>query len=145
MSTAQQSAGNLTDDQAPALAQRYYSILNPGGSATVLDGLVAEDWKNYSSNGSFTNQQQFAGQVAGLRRIVPDLVWRIDEIIVSGDKMIVRGQGSGTPVAELFGAPVTGRSFAILSIDIHTVRGGRIVETYHLEDWAGALQQLIAG
>jgi hypothetical protein len=29
-----------------------------------------------------------------------------------------------------------------MSIDVHTVEGGRIVRTYHVEDWAGAIRQL---
>jgi hypothetical protein len=35
-----------------------------------------------------------------------------------------------------------GRSFDILTIDIHELEDGVIVRTYHVEDWAGALQQL---
>jgi len=42
----------------------------------------------------------------------------------------------------LFGAPPSGQRFEIMSVDIHTVEGGRIVRTYHLEDRTGALRQL---
>jgi hypothetical protein len=38
--------------------------------------------------------------------------------------------------------PFTGKAFSIMSIDIHTIRDGRIQTTFHLEDWAGALRQL---
>ena len=36
------------------------------------------------------------------------------------------------------------KSFDILTIDIHHIQNGKIVQTYHVEDWAGALQQLKA-
>ena len=29
-----------------------------------------------------------------------------------------------------------------MSIDIHTVENGKIVTSYHIEDWAGAIRQL---
>ena len=29
-----------------------------------------------------------------------------------------------------------------MSIDIHTLDGGKIVRTYHVEDWQGAFRQL---
>jgi hypothetical protein len=29
-----------------------------------------------------------------------------------------------------------------MAIDIHTIEDGKIVMSHHLEDWAGALQQL---
>ena len=38
--------------------------------------------------------------------------------------------------------PFTGKAFSIMSIDIHTIREGRIQTTFYLEDWAGALRQL---
>lgn len=35
-----------------------------------------------------------------------------------------------------------GKSFEIMTVDIHTVEGDKIVRTYHVEDWAGRLRQL---
>ena len=29
-----------------------------------------------------------------------------------------------------------------MSIDIHTIDGGKIVRSYHIEDWAGAMRQV---
>jgi hypothetical protein len=29
-----------------------------------------------------------------------------------------------------------------MSIDIHTIEAGKIVRSYHIEDWAGAMRQL---
>ena len=54
----------------------------------------------------------------------------------------MRGEASGTPVAPLYDVQPTGKGFKIMSIDIHTIEGGRIVRTYHLEDWAGAMRQV---
>jgi len=54
----------------------------------------------------------------------------------------MRSRATGTPKGPLFGVDGEGRSFDILTIDIHTVENGKIVTSYHLEDWAGALQQL---
>lgn len=59
-----------------------------------------------------------------------------------GDKVVVRSRATGTPNGPLFGVDGKGKSFDILTIDIHTVEDGKIVRSYHLEDWAGALQQL---
>ncbi len=59
-----------------------------------------------------------------------------------GDKVIVRSRATGTPVAPLFGVDGEGRSFDILTIDIHELDDGVIVRSYHVEDWSGALQQL---
>jgi predicted ester cyclase len=73
---------------------------------------------------------------------LPDMKWEVLEVIAAGDRLIVRGQGSGTPAGPFFGVPHTGRSFKVMSIDIHTLRDGKIAYTHHLEDWAGAIRQL---
>lgn len=68
----------------------------------------------------------------------------IKEIIVAGDKGIVRGELSGTPAGDFFGMPHTGKSFKIMALDIQTIRNGKIARTHHLEDWAAAINQLRA-
>jgi hypothetical protein len=63
---------------------------------------------------------------------------------VSGDRVIVRGEVSGTPAGDLFGVPHTGKSFRIMAVDIQTLRDGKIAKTYDLENWLSALGQLRA-
>jgi ferredoxin-nitrate reductase len=59
-----------------------------------------------------------------------------------GDRVIVRSEASGTPAGEFFGVPHGGKSFKLMSIDVHTIEGGKIVRSYHVEDWLGAVRQL---
>lgn len=73
---------------------------------------------------------------------MPDLNWDVQEMIQEGNKVVVRSRATGTPKGPLFGVDGQGRSFDILTIDIHTVEDGKIMQSYHVEDWAGALQQL---
>jgi len=72
------------------------------------------------------------------------MAFAVKEIFVAGDRVIVRGEVSGTPAGELFGAPHTGKSFRIMTIDIRTMRDGKLAKTYHLENWLGALGQFRA-
>jgi predicted ester cyclase len=41
----------------------------------------------------------------------------IKEVLVAGDRVVVRGEVTGTPAGELFGVPHTGKSFRIIAID----------------------------
>jgi len=75
---------------------------------------------------------------------VPDLTWQIKEVLVSGNQVTVRGEATGTPSGEFFGAAHTGKSFKVMSIDVHTIEGGKMVRSYHIEDWMGAVRQLSA-
>ncbi len=82
--------------------------------------------------------------VGNFAKSIPDMRFDIKEVLVAGNRVIVRGEVSGTPSGELFGVPHTGRSFRIIALDIQTIRDGRIAQTYHLENWLSALGQLRA-
>jgi predicted ester cyclase len=72
------------------------------------------------------------------------MTFTVKDVFVVGDRVIVRGEVAGTPAGELFGAPHTGKSFRVMTIDIQTIKDGQIVKTYHLENWLAALGQLRA-
>ena len=73
---------------------------------------------------------------------MPDLSWTIKDVRAVGDQIVVRGEMAGTPTRELFGAKPTGKSFKSMSIDIFTLKNGRLATAYHVENWLGALQQI---
>ena len=80
--------------------------------------------------------------MGGFAKLLPDLNWAIQSVHESCDFVTVRSRATGTPVAPFFGVNGEGRSFDIMAIDIHEISDGKIVQSFHVEDWAGALQQL---
>ena len=68
----------------------------------------------------------------------------IKEVLVADDRVIVRGEVSGTPAGDLFGVSHTGKSFRIMAVDIQTIRDGKISKTFHMENWLSAITQLRA-
>ena len=83
-------------------------------------------------------------QAGGFGKLIPDLRWDIKDVLVDGNRIIVRSEASGTPVGPLFGVAPSGKSFKIMTIDIHTIKDGKAVAAHHVEDWAGAIRQLSA-
>jgi len=140
------AAGNaIADDKA--VVQTFYEFLsNPASedAAGAFKAATAENWESIGDySGTNKNRDQFIGQVSGFfAKLMPDLNWEIQEMIQDGNKVVVRSRASGTPNGPLFGVDGEGRSFDILTIDIHTIENDKIVNSYHVEDWAGALQQL---
>jgi predicted ester cyclase len=138
-------AADLTLDAARALADQLYQVVNQPGAKdvkAVLSAAVTPDFRSYAANDSFKTLDEAAAGIAGLGSVVPDLTWEIKDVMVTGDRMILRGEATGTPSSDFFGVPHTGKSFRIMSIDIWTVTEGKASSVYHLEDWAGAIGQL---
>jgi predicted ester cyclase len=97
-----------------------------------------------ASEADFKGRDGFVAQVGGFGKLIPDLKWDIKEVMVDGNRIIVRSEASGTPVGPFFGVPPSGKTFKIMTIDIHTIKDGKAITAHHVEDWAGALRQLSA-
>lgn len=138
------ATGAFADDTATVTT--FYDLLsNPGSQELVADfqEATSEDWISLGDySGNSKSREAFLGQMGGFAQLMPDLNWEIQDMHQDGDTVIVRSRATGTPVAPFFGVDGQGRSFDIMTIDIHELEDGVIVRTYHVEDWAGALQQL---
>jgi predicted ester cyclase len=130
---------------ASALVAPFYDALNTPAQkavAALVGSVASPDWRSFAGETVSKGREEFIGQVIGFGRLIPDLKWDIKEVLVDGDRIIVRSEASGTPAGDFMGVPHGGRRFAIMTIDIHTVKDGQLVAAHHVEDWASALRQL---
>ncbi len=100
------------------------------------------DYKSHSTNEEWLSREALAEAFKQIGASVPDLAWSVKDIMVSGDRVIVRGEATGTPTGDLFGARPTGKSFKTMAVDVFTVRGDKLASAYHVENWVGAIQQI---
>ena len=141
------SAQSLTVEQARRQVAPFYEMLNQPATKdlkALSEQALSPDWKSYGSETEFKGRDAFVGQVTGFGKLIPDLKWDIKEVLVDGNRIIVRSEASGTPVGPFFGVPVGGRSFKIMAIDIHTIKDGKAITAHYVEDWASAVRQLSA-
>ncbi|WP_206194050.1 ester cyclase [Serratia microhaemolytica] len=138
-------AQSLTVEQARIAVTPFYDALNavPGKDASALVmQATTPDWVSCSGQHDCKPRDKVAPSIAGFGKVIPDLKWEIKELLVNGNRVVVRGEASGTPVSTFMGVPNTGKSFRIMSIDIHTVENGKLIRSYHVEDWMSAVRQL---
>jgi len=141
------AAQSLNRDQARQIVAPFYDMLNKPAEkdlAALAAASIAPEWRSFAGENNVKNREEFVAQVGGFGKLIPDLSWRIQEVFVDGDRIIVRSEARGTPQGPLFGVAPTGKSFQIMTIDIHTVRDGKLLVAHHVEDWAGAIRQLSA-
>ncbi|GAL14959.1 hypothetical protein JCM19233_5973 [Vibrio astriarenae] len=137
----------MSDAQARALVQPFYTYLsNPldEQAAANARSVFSQDWRSHDNNDSSKGLDETIKAVNGYGQLIPNLKWEIKDVKVAGDTIVVRGEASGTPKGEFFGVPETGNSFKIMSIDLHTVEDGKVVKSYHIENWVSAIGQLTA-
>jgi SnoaL-like polyketide cyclase len=140
-------AAGLTMQQARTAIAPFYDGLNAGTGkdvAGILMKATTPEWVSCGGNDQCGPRDKVIPGIVGLHQAIPNLKWAIKDVLVSGDKVIVRGEATGTPAGEFLGVPHTGKNVTMMSIDIHTIKGGKIVKSYHVEDLMGAAGQLRA-
>ena len=147
LAAAAAQAQEMTPAQARAIIAPFYDALNaaPGKDvAALIQRSTSPDWMSCGGNEACSPREKVIGNIAGFGKAIPDLKWEIKELLVSGDRVIVRGEASGTPAGPFMGMPHGGKSFKVMSIDVHTIKDAKMVRAYHIEDWMGATRQLSA-
>ena len=100
-----------------------------GHDLARFDEIVAPDYVNhnpFAAPGLEGVKKTFGAIIAG----VPDLKVFAEDVFVSADgtRVIGRYRYEGTHTGNFLGYPATGNAFAMRSIDIWRIEGGRFVE-----------------
>ncbi len=142
---------DLTEAQARAIIEPWYSMFTQpvrGDIAALHDKAVTLDYQSFTGDGAGESWGRDVSikVIGSFATSIPNMKFEIKEVLVAGNRVIVRGEVSGTPAGALFGGliPHSGKSFRIMAIDIQTIKGGKIQRTYHMENWFAALTQLRA-
>ncbi|MGA7994294.1 MAG: ester cyclase [Bradyrhizobium sp.] len=136
---------DMSIEAAQASVAPFYKALNAEfakDSPDLVRRSTAPQWVSCRGNDICNSRDEVIAGIGQRLKSVPDLKWEIKEVLVAGNQVTVRGEATGTPVGEFMGAPHTGKSFKLMSIDVHTLEDGKIVRSYHIEDWLDAVRQL---
>ena len=137
----------LADDMA--VVKAFYNELLSAATAADLDertkNVLVDNWESIPTPRGGAGREGMVKTLAQFGAAIPDLRWEIQEILKDGNRYIVRSLATGTPAKKVFGVEPKGNSFKIMTIDIHTVENGKIVQSYHVEEWLKAKYQLQKG
>src|SRR5271168_5039985 len=149
VSASAASAQGLTEVQAQAVIAPWYSLFNiatRGDVKAIQEQALTEDYESCAGYlpGECWGRDISIKVVSNFANTIPDMKFEIKEVLVAGDRVIVRGEVTGTPAGELFGVPHSGKSFRMMTVDIQIIKDGKISNTFHMENWLSALGQLRA-
>lgn len=120
----------------------FYEAFNKQ-DPVLLDRILSEHWVDIpAAPGQPAGREGAKHLLVELTTAFPDLAVTIEEILQEGNKVIVRSAITGTQRETFMGFPAKNRTMTIQAIDIHEFTGGKIVRTWHTEDWLTGLHQL---
>jgi steroid delta-isomerase-like uncharacterized protein len=108
------------------LADTFLTMLN-SHDPDLVNLFVAEDYVNHNvavADGREANRRFWTAFFTGL----PDLTATMEDLVVSGDRVVGRFVYRGTHTGDLLGIPASGRTVEMRSIDIWRVDDGVFAE-----------------
>jgi steroid delta-isomerase-like uncharacterized protein len=122
--------------------QRILDAYN-GRASEAFDALLTDDVVLVRNEVKGRGRDAFKAVVAKLWEAFPDLQYRIDDAVVTSDRIAMRWQASGTHRGEYFGVKPTGRTIGYSGITLYELRDGRIARAWVAADLLTLLRGLL--
>jgi steroid delta-isomerase-like uncharacterized protein len=131
----------MSEKQETIVRRAFEEVWNKG-KLDAVDQLFTTDFVNNDPMNQTRGQKGFKEVVTKYRNAFPDCRLDIEELISTGDKVIVRWRYSGTHTGQLEGIRPTARRVSGSGITINVLSGDRIREAFVNWDALGLMQQL---
>ena len=120
-------------------------IINKG-NVDAMDKYVSADFVDHNPfPGQPPTAQGLKDGLGMFRKAFPDFHATTEDLLMDGDKVVVRGKSSGTLQGEFMGQTATGKKFEVGEIHIIRVKDGKIIEHWGLQDGQSMAMQLGLG
>lgn len=136
----------MNKEEVQAIVAPFYkqalTVNTQTTSTAVLEKVLADGFQSINSQET-KSKAALVKQVEFFWKLIPNLKWEPQDMVIGGNKVVVRSIASGSPKGSFMGLELDGtKSFKIDTTDVHELENGQIIRVHHLEDWATALKQL---
>ena len=123
-------------------ARRYDTFWNTGEEQLAIDALAPDFMDRTLPPGRAQGVQGPLAASKFVRTAIPDLSCEIEQMIVTGDRVVTHLHFRGHFTGRFKDAQGKGEVVDFIATDIYRIANGRIAENWHLEDNLTLLQQL---
>ena len=123
---------------ARSLPERVYNT----GDIAYVDEIVAPDFVRHGLGGTLHGTNVIKDRVNAIRTGFPDFQITVEDLLIDGDKVVLRQTHNGTHTGEFMGVPPTGNRIQTTEISILRVVDGKICEVWVNVDLLTMLQQI---
>jgi ketosteroid isomerase-like protein len=123
----------MAADPGVRLVERYVDIVN-GGDLDQLAALFAPDFVQHRPTGTEVGLGPLRAFVESVRRVLPDLVMRLD--VVFADPAFPDGARIGALVTQSGTSAQLGRRVTFREVHVYRIAGGKIAERWFAVDRA---------
>ena len=81
-------------------------------------------------------------EAADFRRGFPDVISTIEDLIAEGDKVVARWRSRATHQGDYMSIAPTGNEVEFTGISFYRIEGGKIAQSWNIEDQLGLMRQI---
>jgi predicted ester cyclase len=125
-----------------AQVRRNFEELWHRGNVDYLDEICGADFVAHDALAGDVDREGLKSIVRMFRDAIPDIRFRLDDVLVSGSYCTVRWTSTGTHRGQLMDIAPTGRSVEVRGIGIARYANDKEQENWEMWDVMGLMQQL---
>jgi steroid delta-isomerase-like uncharacterized protein len=132
----------MTDNKA--IARRFIEDGFNTGNLAAADEFIAASFSNHDPGTPPlpSGPEGYRQLISVYRTAYPDLHMTADDLIVEGNKVVVRWTARGTNTGKLGDMPPSGKQATVNGISILAISDGKVTDQWANWDTLGMLQQL---
>jgi steroid delta-isomerase-like uncharacterized protein len=131
----------MTHADAASFASRLFDDAVSGGDVEAILDLYSPDFvDNAPGPGQLPGAEGIVQVVRRYREAIPDLRVTVEEVLVTGDRVVTRETWRGTHVGEIAGITGTGRRFEATRMHIFRMEDGLVREEWTAGNILAALR-----
>jgi steroid delta-isomerase-like uncharacterized protein len=127
-----------------AVARRYMTEIWEKGDPAAIDELVADDILLRDPMTNARGIDTIRERVAEANKAFTDVTITIHEVIVAGNRVVVRHTWRAQQVGTFLGVPATNRIIKCEVVELLQIEHGKVVENLSFFDLHSMLQQMTA-
>jgi steroid delta-isomerase-like uncharacterized protein len=133
----------MFNENNKTIARRFFLEAFSEGKLDLLDELLAADYVDHNAPpGIPPGVEGIRYLLSTFRAAFPDVLFKVEDQVAEGDKVVTRYTFRGTHQGELFGIPATGKTVVFPGISIYRMQNGKMQEGWVNYDMMGMMQQL---
>lgn len=129
----------ITEVQNKETIRNLYEHILNDRKTELLDELISPDYVGLNGAKGVSG---FSGPVLSVIAGFPDIKWTIEELIASGDKVVVRWHWVGTNSAPFRSIPASNKQVTDTAIAIYQLKEGKVINAVIQGDRLGVLTQI---
>jgi steroid delta-isomerase-like uncharacterized protein len=132
----------MNDTNPGTIARRVVEDIFARGRLEAIDELVAPDFVSHTFAISDDGREQLRAATRRVHASLSDVTFDVEDVVVDGDRAVVRLTSSATPIGDFMGVPAAGKRYTIGEMHWFRVEDGKVVEHWHQHDALGLMKQL---